>query len=148
MWRKESLSNCKSDAKESLWFRTIVSDISLNLALTLFRTHLVSTSSLPGLGIILHGLKKDDKPVTTQKEIAFKVIIYKILLTNVSNNNKSIKYKYETFLLLTLLDNYHNIMKVSIDDRFMYNREMKIYVNKYIYSMIFLADKIKSEFIR
>ena len=30
---------------------------------------------------------------TTQKEIAFKVIIYKILLTNVSNNNKSIKYK-------------------------------------------------------
>ena len=93
-------------------------------------------------------MKKDDKPVTTQKEIAFKVIIYKILLTNVSNNNKSIKYKYETFLLLTLLDNYHNIMKVSIDDRFMYNREMKIYVNKYIYSMIFLADKIKSEFIR
>ena len=51
-------------------------------------------------------------------------------------------------LFLTLLDNYHNIMKVSVDDRFMYNKEMKIYVNKCIYSMIFLADKIKSEFIR
>ena len=98
VWRKESLSNCTSDAKESLWFRTIVSDISLSLALTLFRTLLVSTSSISGLGIILLGLKKDDKPVTTQKVIAFKVIIYKILLTNFANNNKSIKYKYETSL--------------------------------------------------
>lgn len=97
VWRKK-VSAIANLMLKKVWFRTIVSDISLNLALTLFRTRLVSTSSLPGLGIILHGLKKDDKPVTTQKEIAFKVIIYKILLTNFSNNNKSIKYKYETSL--------------------------------------------------
>lgn len=59
------------------------------------------------------------------------VVIVLPTITKVLNTNVKL-------LLLKLLDSYTNIMKISLDDRFMYNREMKININIYIYSIIYI----------